>query len=367
MTHGFFVSMGGFMLYGDNTDHPHPLSPDDLELFVKRGDIELPTITEKELKDKSKGDGVSKAFVMVQTIWFILQTVARRVEHLPITELELVTVAFSILSLAVYLLWWDKPLNVRCAVPVAKSPVRSYSRSEEEAEGNDERDNDARERESPINLAKAMVREVLRPIEEAVHNGKLERDRYWSANGLGVWATASRRAWGAVRHGVLLPIASLIIEIFNMGWSGDITASQTKVPAFYAGKLTNDEGLLCVVVLSVFAMTFGCIHCIAWSFSFPSDIEKVLWRISSLVITCVPAFYLSLFGILSLGFRFGFPHLPSWLESLLKKVFLMTLILCALLYLAARFMLLTQPFISLRSLPKEAYQQVYWTTLLPHL
>ena len=35
-------------------------------------------------------------------------------------------------------------------------------------------------------------------------------------------------------------------------------------------------------------MVFGGIHCIAWSFAFPSTTEQLLWRISSIAITGIP-------------------------------------------------------------------------------
>ena len=34
--------------------------------------------------------------------------------------------------------------------------------------------------------------------------------------------------------------------------------------------------------------SFGGIHCIAWSFAFPSSTEQLLWRISSIAITGIP-------------------------------------------------------------------------------
>ncbi|KAI9455650.1 hypothetical protein F5148DRAFT_984709 [Russula earlei] len=42
-----------------------------------------------------------------------MQCIARGVQDLPITELELITVAFVALNFLMYILWWDKPLNVQ--------------------------------------------------------------------------------------------------------------------------------------------------------------------------------------------------------------------------------------------------------------
>jgi len=114
-SHGFLAVMGGFMLY-EGGKASRILQGDELEFLSNSGAIIFPDITEKQIKDRSKGDGLTKTIVVIQTSWFILQCIARRVEHLPVTELEIATVAFAILNFATYWLWWDKPLNVRCAV-----------------------------------------------------------------------------------------------------------------------------------------------------------------------------------------------------------------------------------------------------------
>lgn len=64
---------------------------------------------------------------MVQTGWFILQCLARAIDHLPITELELVTLAFATLNFAIYGFWWYKPFNMQCPYFVGK---RSGPRSQ---------------------------------------------------------------------------------------------------------------------------------------------------------------------------------------------------------------------------------------------
>lgn len=55
-------------------------------------------VSEKEIQDRSKSDGLSKALVVVQTTWFIAQCISRKVQGFTITEIELVTVAFAFLN-----------------------------------------------------------------------------------------------------------------------------------------------------------------------------------------------------------------------------------------------------------------------------
>jgi hypothetical protein len=116
MTHALFATMGGFMFSHDEQLR-HPLNPLVIDRLIKYDYIDI-RITEKEINDKSKCDGLSKALVILQTTWFAIQCIARGVQRLPITELELVTLVFVTLNLATYVLWWNKPLNAQCAVPV---------------------------------------------------------------------------------------------------------------------------------------------------------------------------------------------------------------------------------------------------------
>ncbi len=89
--------------------------------LVQKSMITFPTITTAEIKDRSKGDVLSKAIAVFQMTSFILQLVARFVLELPITELELFTLALASLNGIIYFFWWDKPLRV-------EEPVSLYLR-----------------------------------------------------------------------------------------------------------------------------------------------------------------------------------------------------------------------------------------------
>ena len=117
-THGYFIQMGGFMLFDGNVAKG-VLSPERLSELLKLGKIEFPTVTVEEIEDRSKADGFSKTIALGQALWFIGQCLARRAEHLDITILEQLTLSFTVLNGMLYFIWWHKPLDVR-------SPVRVY-------------------------------------------------------------------------------------------------------------------------------------------------------------------------------------------------------------------------------------------------
>ncbi|KZP21836.1 hypothetical protein FIBSPDRAFT_1043933 [Athelia psychrophila] len=119
-SHGFFLAMGGFHLY-DKDGPLYPLSPANVLELVARGHLVPPTAD--EISDKSKGDWLSKGVAISQTAWFVVQCITRHVHGLPVTRLEVMTLAYTVITVAMYVVWWKKPLNVQCAVRVPKEEV----------------------------------------------------------------------------------------------------------------------------------------------------------------------------------------------------------------------------------------------------
>ncbi|KAG9055563.1 hypothetical protein FS842_001837 [Serendipita sp. 407] len=139
--HGFFIIMGGFHKFSraeiptsdpapsdplikpnvekritDKTgevpygEPNHPLDRFNVCRLVENGELELPP--EVEIDDKSKSDWIAKSLVLFQTLWFVVQCIARKMDHLPLTELEVVTLGYGLLNLVIYVIWWDKPQKV---------------------------------------------------------------------------------------------------------------------------------------------------------------------------------------------------------------------------------------------------------------
>jgi len=91
-------------------------------------------------------------------------------------------------------------------------------------------------------------------------------------------------------RGVLYPLTPFL---YMGGLDGaEMVPGSLFVPPFYAGKLTDKEEWHLTIVGVLAATIFGGVHCIAWSFQFPSLTERVLWRMSSVAITCLPAIIL---------------------------------------------------------------------------
>lgn len=69
----------------------------------------LPKISKEEILDKSKSDNLSKIISLVQALWMFAQIVGRLIVDLPVTLLEVNTLAHVMCALIIYVLWWDKP------------------------------------------------------------------------------------------------------------------------------------------------------------------------------------------------------------------------------------------------------------------
>jgi hypothetical protein len=234
--------MGGFQLF-EHPDQPTEIGSEksdylirDVGRFVRILEFkdvlqhDLATIihftTEKEIKDRGKSDGISKLIVLLQTLWFIIQCIARGIKHLPLTELEIVTLAYAMLNLFVFIFWWDKPRDVG-------SPIRVYENLTTNHMAEEQETSDAFEK-------------ILDYIIGA-------QDKY-------LVLSQERKV--------------------PMFWSGGVKDK-------YSGDLISTHAALGP---SILGMAFGALHCIAWPYVFPSHAELVLWRASCVVMTVVPLF-----------------------------------------------------------------------------
>lgn len=69
----------------------------------------LPKISKADILDKSKSDNLSKIISVVQALWMLAQIIGRLIADLPITLLEVNTLAHIMCAMIIYILWWDKP------------------------------------------------------------------------------------------------------------------------------------------------------------------------------------------------------------------------------------------------------------------
>ncbi|KAF8960470.1 hypothetical protein BDZ97DRAFT_1665778 [Flammula alnicola] len=368
-THAFFLIMGGFSLHQDGV-FLRTLDVTELEELAESGKVDWPNIREEEIDDRSKGDFLSKSVVILQTSWFIAQCITRGVNRLVVTELEVVTLAFAALTGIIYFLWWNKPLDIRCTVPVhlkdklideeiqAPSGLGTYVSEKLEA---------GRLSPIPIPLTNRITPSPspTSALPSSIAS-PLPHSRY-TLNRLKIYICRQ-----CMKHGRFLGIAYIIlIRPFELFFSpiGDmlqctsLATDRSRVPTFYSPDIGDSDTLGYLIAILV-SIVFGGIHCIAWSFQFPTYTERWIWRVTAVIVSALPISTSVLSVILS-DMDDESPHAPKWLVfmSALTTAFLMA---STIIYMAARIALLVLPIISLRSLPHGAYVDINWTVFFPH-
>lgn len=120
--HSFYTVMGGFVF--DTSDVPSgqkflpgsrervTISSEGVLFLAEHRRWLIPDISKAEILDKSNANGLAKAIVCLQAIWFCTQCISRLAQGLSISFLELNTFAHAICALLAYALWWSKPLDI---------------------------------------------------------------------------------------------------------------------------------------------------------------------------------------------------------------------------------------------------------------
>ncbi|KLO06921.1 hypothetical protein SCHPADRAFT_672859 [Schizopora paradoxa] len=122
IVHGFYATMGGFQLdvlnsrtgrpFNNTTFERTRLSTDGV-FFLMREYPELLSIPPVEsIKERAKSNGLGKAILALQVLWFIVNCASRLAESLPLSLMEVSTLAHGLCTLLTYFAWWSKPLNV---------------------------------------------------------------------------------------------------------------------------------------------------------------------------------------------------------------------------------------------------------------
>ena len=343
MTHGFFVIMGGFHLFerksGATNNVDRSISPEDGEPLHPLGASNLLDycesfimLTEVEIMDKGKSDWLAKSLVLLQTSWFVAQCIARAMRHLPVTHLEIVTLAYAAMNFVIFLFWWKKPRNVH-------RPIRVFRRSSPEGTPQDIEENQDTDETHP--QATGQTPESNQDTDET----------HPQATG-----QTSESTWMAVGKG-WLTIVRFIVGFQDKGVD---LSHKDRVPMFWANSADKNELLFANFTALWVGVCSGAIHCIAWYFSFPTHTELLMWRISSIALTTLP---------ICIPLMFGLAGSLGGLLELNKSAYIVfcTAPVIGILYIFARVITLVLAFVSLMDLPPGAYETVRWTTFIPHI
>ncbi|KAF5371554.1 hypothetical protein D9757_010371 [Collybiopsis confluens] len=385
-THAFFALMGGFSLYegnkhvsvlrfippgsrrrkildnfnksyisGRNPVSGYAAIPPISDVAMAEADFDdrsfaahanfIRRVPVKELEDRNKSDSFAKLIAVGQTIWFVVQLCARWATNLPITELEVMTLAFAAMNVPIYFFWWNKPLGVGV-------PIRIQKNAQTIKEGTD--DQPATDGHARL-LTRTGIRDACSLLSQRVMKDLKDFGigRFFEHTGL----------FGKILIGLplwllLIPTFAIIKAILQEGMDIDDGPAE-KVESFERTGDLEPKNAADKLVAYGAAMIFGAIHCIAWTSQFPGEQEKILWRVCSLLVACIPI-YMALFNVLTA--RDLVDESSWWFYPLLVSY-----VVAVLMYIFARLSLLVQGFLALRALPPAALEAVQWTNHLPHI
>ncbi|KAF9447774.1 hypothetical protein P691DRAFT_819538 [Macrolepiota fuliginosa MF-IS2] len=318
LAHGFLVLMDGFALHSDKGEYIDRIAPSTLFRRLETEEVTtLVTISQEEIEDKSKGDFFTKLVVAIQTTWFIVQCIGRTAAQLPLMELEVMTLAFAVLNIITYTLWWHKPQNIGVAVPIS-TPEPTLTGPPPVAIDND---GGGLRSDTPPAIPPTLY-----------DNRKTSQSRSLS---------------------------------FPMDMACDVHSQFYCLPEpFHLDPLKE---LLVLVSFFIVAALFGGVHLSAWSSSFPTSLEVYLWRSAAVCCTLIP---LLVWFPLGLSLYPNIQHITGGaIQSLPSSDYnkLVQLPSSFAVYLIARLVLITVAFSSLRSPSTAQLMDVVWSRFIPHL
>lgn len=416
-------------MYYDKDGKLQRLTSSKLNLLYNNRDIEWPTISAKQIRDRSKADVLSKLVVLVQTGWFSLQLLVRLGKGMVVTELEISTFAFAVVNLIVYILWWDKPFDVRSHVivrggkepditlkpiPVQPPTTRTVSSpsldpSAPQEAGTPDYEEKVEHEQSTITIltndlsqrlsnsgqrfSRKMKRafRIITPClshtdpesqDEPKQHRKVNWHRYIAAKTKHIFT----QLWKSRPHGFMdflyfypaFLYGCFISPFYNLYVEKGRTVGALSEKDPYEASVDPDarsrhpwagflfDSHVQLAVVSAVGVIFGSVHLIAWPFMFHTDAERWLWRASSLALIFPPILF-QVYTFLFFLCRKKFPGVSSWVKDLLIIFWILTLLVAAVAYMIGRALLIVLPLMALRHAPKGAFVDIDWTSHFPHI
>ncbi|PMD14871.1 hypothetical protein NA56DRAFT_582915 [Hyaloscypha hepaticicola] len=287
------------------------LTASQLWRAIQLGIIDPPEVSASHLKKLDNGEAFIKALALIQVSYLIIQLVVRKVAHLPSTQLEIETLAYSASSILTYLLSWNRPQGIET---VHLIPVKQNARDRKFVV-------ETLAKDGPMYLW--LDHRPEDTFDENLGPAPIPND--------------------ATYFGAELNLPESVYKA--LAWNSEIA--------------TLAFGVI------VGGTLFGGLHCLAWDFSFPTHWEALTWRISSIMISALPP--LSIvpvsFWIRSNPWNLQRERKVSPTTRIILKLVLLMVFIVP--YFLARLFLIVEIFRSLFFLPPEAFIDT-WSGSFPH-
>lgn len=127
MVQGFCIYMHGFQIQTKD-DWFYTIESKNVAPLIEAGVIQSYNLRETEIKDRAKVDASAKLLTVIQSTWTIINILARAAYSLPISPIEITTVAYVICAAFTYAMWWAKPKDMQTPI----SMLLPYTRESDE-------------------------------------------------------------------------------------------------------------------------------------------------------------------------------------------------------------------------------------------
>lgn len=407
LTKAFFASSGGFGV------DCSAFLPCEVIVFTSAGIIELaragilPDISDQEVESFSKQDGLQKLIVCVQVMWFFVQAIARWCQHLPLTLLELDTIAHVFFALVIYGLWYKKPY---CATaPYICRDERIINMAALFSLHNDyswpKETRNVQSHTIPMNAVAFFHHRDLVKRKEHLFRANWAVDFLKCHGSQFQWE--EQTAEGPIcAGGVKFKKLLVCLKMTDFGIRDQISSTlqdddddtneNEGEDQDEAGTKNENQWMLHAAYFCIFSALYGSIYMVAWNWHFPTAIEKWMWRSSAILSVQVPVVLLFLLGLAQVMIweerarktgpastesleepgasgrqrgrrrrKYGFRVVRN-LNRMGATVGL-ALALPAALWHSTRLFFLVEAILSFRNPAPGTYGSVHWASFIPHI
>ena len=316
MRQSFFADMGGVRV--KLKDDEFPVTSKHIYVLVKLGLIKLDAITPAAINDRSKADGVAKLFTIMQTGWFVLQCLARLIQQISITTLELSTIAFVVCAIGTNIMWWAKPKDV--FVPIVL--------------------------EIDCTLEGLLAMAGPRTFDASAE----------ATN----WRWSPLERFDDLRPNFLADVGQYFLHRSNLEFSQPAQKSR-----FRNDRLPPlERDWLLGHFLGVLSLLFGGVYVAGWNISFSTRIEQIIWRVCTVMLFSLIVAFWTVDAAVEIYEKKTAPGKPKVAVTPAKMALYAAI---AVTYMTIRLYILIEPFAYLRSMPPDAFETVQWLSFIPHI
>jgi hypothetical protein len=326
-------------------------------LLLKTDPELLPDIPESEIKEASKRHSLGRSLAIIQAVWFCIACIVRVGQQFSLSLLELHTFVHATCTIIVYIIWWRKPFGVKRQSLITSDRIRPllafmWMASPISARPFTKEDYEDRERTYKYSRA---------PEFEAIYLGKFCEDARVPSvgssrsvdaepatievtperglEGTNFFVNGSSARWTVDSETITSedgppverntrkdPAVFVLDAIAARRWRlayEAINQYALRKPTVNHGYITTDpipeymdsvpsewtdddlnsglKTLRASLGLFLFGSAVGTLYALAWNTQFPSRTQRIMWRISSLVVACTAGGAIGFFCAMFLG------------------------------------------------------------------